>query len=116
MTITVNNRELDLKTVLSIIKNSNKLEAIKYVRAQVQVGLKESKNIVDNLDVNPNFYQGETEIIIKHPLLDLNNKTQHAKKGSHIIKENNSSNKQAIIIALIIIVCLVSLVLYYFRG
>ena len=106
MKITVNNYNLDLDIVNKLIANNSKIEAIKHIKGQVNIGLKECKTIVDNLDSNPYYYDGETEITIEHPtleVLDSHPKShKHSKKGSHIIEENKGGFKNYVIIALVI--------------
>jgi len=109
MILKINNIEINKYELLHLINNGKKINAIKLVKDKTKMGLKECKDIVNNLSDNPNFYDGkdykpETDYMetfekSKRPL---------KKRGSHII-ENKSNSKNYIILILL----LVSIVLGY---
>lgn len=108
--ITVNDTKLNLDDVCSIITQNNKLAAIKYIKNHTNIGLKECKDIVDNLESDPYFYDGETEITLTLPNLEDHHQKlhEHKRKGNHIISEGSSNIKNYIVLfsAIIIIILL----------
>lgn len=115
MTININNIEIDKTKINTLISNRKKLHAIKIVKKQLNIGLYDSKIIVNNLTQNPNFYDVkphstgddiqdfETEIV--QPL---------ARKGSHMISDKSSKIKDAITVILIIGIVILSII--YFNS
>ena len=109
MILKINNIEINKYELLHLINRGKKLHAIKLIKTKTRLGLKECKDIVDNLSENPTFYDGQdyrpetgyTETFEK-PTRSRNN------RGSHII-ENKSNSKNYIILILL----LVSIVLGY---
>ena len=124
MEIKINDKEFSKEELIALIKK-NKLQAIIHVRNIVNIGLKDAKEIVENLDSDPNYYDNVVvEKEHRFPVLGekvgigLRNENEEAtqpvtrerKVGSHIIKTDNSTNS-IWIFALFII--LVGTVLYF---
>lgn len=107
--ITINNIVLDKLKLLRLIDNNKKIQAIKYIKDETNLGLKASKDIVDNLEENPDYYSDKKNTIIASVPKTSNAKRKlkgHNAKGSHIIKNKQSLSKNAIIIFLLIVICL----------
>ncbi len=106
MIIKINNIDINKHELLHLIYSGKKLNAIKLVKTKTRLGLKECKDIVDNLSDNPNIYYGkdyksETDYIesFKSPKRAIKN------KGSHIIPtKSNTKNYIILILVLAIIV------------
>ncbi|WP_299685678.1 ribosomal protein L7/L12 [uncultured Dokdonia sp.] len=113
MKISINNTLLNKTEILSLINNQKKLSAIKLVREQLQVGLKEAKDIVDYLDEDPNYYDGKNHTIDMIPrelFKDSNNiKTSqtiksHQQQKTPFIERSKTGSKTYIIIFLVVII------------
>lgn len=118
MNISINNTVLDLQVANALIAKGQTLNAIKYIREEAQIGLKEAKDIADNLVNDPGFYSGQTDIEIQHPRFDIeteNVKTSKPRRreNGHIIQGGQSKTKNYIIIALVI--CLIIVLYLYFK-
>ncbi len=116
MYISINNIQVDKTKILSLIQNQKKIAAIKLIREQLQIGLRESKDIVDNLDQDPTYYDGKNHTIDMIPpeLFNDSNtiKTSRITKRDQqqrtpIIERTKTNTKTYIIIFLII--CLIIL-------
>ena len=73
------------------------------------MNLKEAKEIVDNLEDDPNYYQNDTITTTAPKIKNTKNSSDSIKqvssrKGSHIIEKNNSSLKNYIIVILVAII------------
>lgn len=105
----INNKKIDTEPILHLIEKGKTIAAIKYVRSNTNIGLKESKNIVDNLSINKSFYDNERLFFTEH---NSNIKKRNKRrKGNHIIKKSKSKTYFFIVILLIII-----LLFYYFKN
>ncbi len=123
MYISVNNHKIDKTKILSLIQSQKKLTAIKYVREQLHIGLRESKDIVENLEKDPTYYDGKnhvTDMIPPELLSDaspLNNpqfKTtirDHTNRSTSLIQKTKNNTKTYIIIGLVI--CIIVLAYFY---
>lgn len=120
MKISINNTLIDKAEILSLINNQKKISAIKRVREQLGVGLKEAKDIVDRLDEDPNYYDGKNHTLdmIPRELFNDSNtiKTSQTIKSQHqqrtpFIERTKTDTKTYIIIFLI--VCIVILAYMY---
>lgn len=107
--IVINNIEVDKKQLLQLINKNRKIQAIKLIKDQTGLGLKECKDIVDNLSDDSTFYDSKTYIsksddveIAQKPLRQGNY------RGSHIIKTEGTRTNNYIILALLICVILLS--------
>ncbi len=108
-TILINGSNLDKQKLLQYIENDKKLEAIKYVKAVTRIGLKQCKDIVENLAENPNYYEGDVVDIAQStrekPTKGKNSvrMKRPTKKGNHVIQSGTSNFKTyvAIILAMI---------------
>jgi hypothetical protein len=105
----INNIEINKYELLHLINSGKIINAIKLVKTKTRLGLKECKDIVDNLIDDPNFYD-ENDYKPVTEVLKAYNKPimKRPKKGSHII-ENKSNTKNYIIVFLLL--CIV--VLFY---
>ena len=90
MTLIINNQELDKNKILSLLKQNRKLLAIKYVKEQTHIGLKNCKDIIDHLERNPTYFDGKNvqiDIVSKSKSLrKSNNDTLFLKGSSHKIQ------------------------------
>ena len=119
MYISINNIQIDKTKILSLIQSQKKIAAIKYVREQLQIGLKESKDIIDNLDEDPTYYDGKNHTIDMMPpeLFNDSNRIKTSrtiksgkKQKNLFIKRSKANTKTYIIIFLII--CIIVLGIY----
>ena len=120
MNIKINDDECPKEQLLGLIER-NKIQAIIFIRNIVNIGLKDAKEIVDNLDHNPNYYDNITIKKItkdfienEQMIVDVKNDdnkgpsiNEERKKGSHFIKRNNSSRGLIIFGLFFLIVLLV---------
>ena len=118
MNIRINNTILDLQVANALIAKGETLNAIKYIREEAQIGLKEAKDIADNLVNDPGFYSGQTDIEIQHPRIDFEGEKAKTskpkrKRAGHVIQEGQSKTKKSILIVLVI--CLVIAFYFYFK-
>ena len=87
----INNKKIDTKHIETLIKEEKIISAIKYVRGIANIGLKDSKNIIDNLIENSNFYDNEEIHIIEREEVIENLDKNQKRKGSHFIKRENKT-------------------------
>jgi hypothetical protein len=59
MIIRFNNIKLNKYELLHLINNGKKLNAIKLVKDKTKMGLKECKDLIDNLSDDPYLYDGK---------------------------------------------------------
>lgn len=111
MHIKINESSFSKEELLTIIKTS-KLEAIKYIKENTGIGLKDAKDIVDSLDENPNCFDNKT--IRKGTTSSFNKEKEDfsiseekGNKGNHFIKSNHSLKKY-FIFGIILIVILIA--------
>ncbi|MDY7395166.1 ribosomal protein L7/L12 [Aureibaculum sp. 2210JD6-5] len=106
--IIINNIVLDKAKLLRLIDKNKKIQAVKYVKDETNLGLKSCKDIVDNLSENPNYYDGEENTIMAAPTLKKRNVIQknidRETKRSHIIKNRPFDIKNAFIVFLLIVI------------
>lgn len=106
---TIDDVFLSKKELLNLIEES-KLKAIKYLKSTVGIGLKEAKEIVDSLAVNPDYYKGGIIKTISSDRQKVEKSSLIKKKkqtGSHFIKEDNKNKKYFIFGVGFIIVILI---------
>ncbi|WP_452224143.1 ribosomal protein L7/L12 [Lacinutrix chionoecetis] len=105
--ITINGIQLDKHKLLHLIHNNDKIQAIKYIKEETNLGLKKSKDIVDSLSDDPSFFDGIDNTIVEPKLKKRNaivkNKDRDF-KGSHVIKSKPSRVKNIVIFILLIVV------------
>lgn len=104
----INDNELNKKTILTFIKENKIISAIKYVRDFANIGLKDAKDIVDNLAKDENFYDNKKIILNKRKSIINKIKKSKKRKGNHVIKKSNNQYKIIVIFILIIFLA------YYF--
>ncbi len=103
----INNSYLDKSKVIDFLNRNKKIAAIKYIREETGLGLKESKKIADNLAANPNFYGGnypDYEVLSTH-------EDSIPKRGNHIKVYNTNRNNKLLLAILIAI--LIAIFLFY---
>jgi len=112
MKIIINNVELNKYELLHLINNGKSLSAIKLVKDKTEMGLKECKDVIDNLSDDPYFYDSN-DFIPEISFVEVNEKpkAQQPKRGNHVIKNNNSNYKNYVILFLLI--CIGLLVYMY---
>lgn len=106
MTIKINNIELNKMELLQLINNGKKTHAIKLIKTKSNLTLKDCKEIIDNLEINPNYYNGETIIKTEESRIKDQQKTVIKSKGMHIIKNNSFNTKTYIIVFLLICIAI----------
>jgi len=109
-TIQINGSNLDKGKLLELIKSGRKPEAVKFIKATTRLGTKQSRDIVENLAHNPNFYeddvinfQQKTEARIKTGANPVR-ASRPSNTGAHVIHEGKSPLRRIIIIAVAAIV------------
>lgn len=98
--------------LLRLIKQS-KLEAIKFLKNLIKIGLKDSKEIIDNLAENPDYYEdniiktrnGHNKEIEESSI--TNRDKNASKRGSHFIEEDASKKRQFLFYGVILIVAII---------
>ncbi len=63
MDLIINGKRVDKSQLLYFLENNQKIVAIKFIKDRTDIGLKECKEIVDNLELNPDYYDGEEQVI-----------------------------------------------------
>ncbi|WP_340202120.1 hypothetical protein [Ascidiimonas sp. W6] len=100
MYIKINENQLDKSKLLMLLRKGKKIQAIKYIRDQTNLGLKISKDIADNLDRNPDFYdEGKNQ-----SFTSASSKKKMAlrpNKGSHFMESKSNSTTFVILFILI---------------
>lgn len=84
MIININNIEVNKRELLHLINNGTKLNAIKLVRDKTKMGLKECKDVIDNLSDDSNIYDGKIyvpETNFKVPI----EKLKELRQGTEVI-------------------------------
>ena len=111
MKITINTIEINKYELLHLINSGKKLNAIKLVKIKTNIGLKECKDIIDNLSKNPNYYD-DKDYISQTSFVEDYEKSQvkQPKRGSHIIE--SKSNTKNYIIAIVLLTLIVLIYLY----
>ncbi|WP_316803976.1 ribosomal protein L7/L12 [Pedobacter nototheniae] len=110
--ITINNQEVDVSEIMELIHKNKKLEAIKALKAQIDIGLKDAKDLVDNMSSGnyaTNIMNNNGATNQRGQPLNTNRKADAS--DSVFIKERPTNIK--FYIALIIIAALVGYILYY---
>ncbi|AXO81566.1 hypothetical protein DZC78_14615 [Olleya aquimaris] len=110
-TIIINNTLINKTKLLLLIAKGKKLQAIKSVRDQLNIGLKESKDIVDRLTNNPDYFDGKPNFIstdLSSPLIP-EDFSQFQKKGNHIIDDPSKTKNYVILILLISLITMMVL-------
>ncbi|MBD3891246.1 hypothetical protein [Olleya marilimosa] len=111
MTIVINAIEINKAKILNLLSKGKKLQAIKTVREQLDVGLYESKIIVENLEQNPNFYDGRPHTITTDfPDMETIETQSTRSKSGHIISNTSSKFKDTVIIFIIIAIVVLLLI------
>lgn len=102
--IRINDVEINKQEILHFVNSGKLIQAIKNIIDKTGIGLKDCKEIVDNLVLNPNYYDGQT--IQKTTVASFNNKFHKTKrrKGSHVIIDKSSRKKNNIIVTLVILI------------
>lgn len=102
----INNIEINKNEILHLLNNGKKIQAIKIIKDKTSIGLKDCKDIVDNLEMNPNYYDGQS--IDRTSVASLKKKQIKSRrtKGSHVISDDSSHTKNYIIITLVILIAI----------
>lgn len=111
----VNGVSIDKSMLMQYIQKNKKIQAIKYLKDHLNLGLKECKEIVDNLSDNSNYYPNNTILIsteIEAHEMHYDKFNPRSKKGSHFIGNQPSNTKNYIIVLLLAIIC----ILIYFLS
>ncbi|APG65325.1 hypothetical protein LPB136_08155 [Tenacibaculum todarodis] len=121
MKIQINNKQFDKSELIKLIAK-NKLQVIIHIRNVANIGLKDAKEIVENLYKNPNYYDNSVIKIAEKDfsekesiILDRKNNTTerilntHKKFGSHIVKNQSIAKKWMYAIGFALIITLLYL-------
>ncbi|WP_040282793.1 hypothetical protein [Psychroserpens damuponensis] len=102
--IVINGASVNRAQLLNLINNNKKLLAIKSLREQAKIGLKASKDIVEALEINPNYQPNDS--ILTAAAIEFDTQ-QQPKKGSHFITPKARSSNLLIFIALALLMIIV---------
>jgi hypothetical protein len=113
MKIIINSIELNKYELLHLINSGKKLSAIKLVKTKTNMGLKECKDVIDNLSDNPNFYD-DNDYVLETDFVEAYEKPKRiqSRKGSHVINSNTTNYKNYVILFLLL--CIIVLVYMYY--
>ncbi|AXT60371.1 hypothetical protein D1816_08405 [Aquimarina sp. AD10] len=123
MDIKINDKKFPKEDLIKLIAKS-KLQTIVHIRSITNIGLKDAKEIIENLEKNPDYYDNSVIKIIEREFIEgekitfdfKNTKRQKSKSNiekkvnSHIIKNENSNKIWTYIIGIIFMIAL----LYFF--
>nr|WP_321222894.1 hypothetical protein [uncultured Psychroserpens sp.] len=107
-TLLINGAQIDKSKLLQLLKNKSKLHAIKRLREDARISLKESKEIIEALEINPDFQPNDN--VLTATAIEFEARQPKPRRGSHIIKENASRSKNMIIVLLVLVI---SILLYF---
>lgn len=107
MIIRINNIELNKYELLHLINSGKKLNGIKLVKDKTKMGLKECKDVIDNLTDNPNFYDGN-DYMPETDFVNIIEKSEIKRTtgGSHILEHKSNTKNYIIIILLLALIIL----------
>jgi len=114
--IQINGSNLDKNKLIQLIENDGKLEAIKYVKVVSRLNLKKSKEIVENLYRNPDYYDNDVVEISNYAKQRMETDegttaiNRPTRKGNHVISEGRSKSRLSIIL---IVAIVITLILYF---
>ncbi|NRD18729.1 hypothetical protein HNV08_01615 [Winogradskyella eckloniae] len=102
--IYINDHIIDKQRILYFIQKGNKIKAIKFIKTKTGLSLKDCKTIVDNLALNPSYYDDKN--IVKPITTRFKNDLKSVKRtrGKHFISDHTSNYKNYIILILIAII------------
>lgn len=118
-TLLINGSSLDKQKLLDLIKQDQTPEAIKYVTAATRANLKDSREIVDNLSQDPNYYDDYDDDIAKASGITQKRDLGHGKsleskrKGRHVIASSQGSSKLLMLAVIVFIMALILYFIYY---
>lgn len=119
MDIIINNIRIEKNYLLELLANNQKLLAIKHLKERSNLGLKECKNVIDNLESNPEYYDGaihtinsDIEEIDDELLTESPKQTNYPPRKSKYLKDNNNSNTYIVIFILFCI----AVAVYFFLN
>nr|WP_321230761.1 hypothetical protein [uncultured Psychroserpens sp.] len=114
-TLLINGVHIDRAELLLFLKNNSKLYAIKRLREEAKIGLKESKEIIEALEINPDYQPNDdilTSAAIEFNETHFKNKQRKAKIGNHFIQPK--SNNRKTILTIFILISIVTMMYFYF--
>lgn len=102
MNIIINNIEINKYELLHYINSRKKIQAIKVLKDKTNLGLKDCKEVIDNLELNINFYDNKPF----EPSKEIENNKQLIEstkpfKGKHVIKTRRNYKNYIILLLLI---------------
>lgn len=122
MEIRINKKSFIKSELIHLVKE-NKLQAIIHIRNTVNISLKDAKEIVENLDINPNYYDNTTITIAEKDIeigesinIDIKEKKKEAIINPKVKNENPFliKNKNQPIKWFLIFILLLAIWVYYF--
>ncbi len=111
MNITINEQRFDKGDLLTLI-NENQLQAIAFLRSNANIGLKDAKQIVDNLAADPDYYNGQT-IHVAEREEEHSTDVKSTPKNQPPETSKTTANKSHITIPYVVALELVSVLLYF---
>jgi len=104
----VNGKLIDRNELLFLLQNNKKLLAVKQLREQAKIGLKDALEIVEMLEIDPLFKPNDQ--LFQSANSDFNVTKSTKKKGNHIISNGTAKSKSVVYIAL---GCAVIIAIYF---
>ena len=116
MNIEINGKVFVKENLVALIKKS-KLKTIAHLRSTTNISLKDAKDIVDNLEADPNYYDSTMEgeaitIGLKGAAGSDSNRNEDRKAGPRIIKNEQANRKWLVMCAFI----LLGIILYFMMA
>ncbi|PKQ61560.1 hypothetical protein BZG02_15330 [Labilibaculum filiforme] len=121
MNIIINGFQIDKAYLLQLLADDQKLLAIKILKETTDLSLQDSKAVIDQLQDDPNYYDGEEHIIgysadesweeaeeTEKPI--ASSPTTSARKSHYLKDDNKSSN---VYIILFILICIAGSIYFY---
>ncbi|WP_394746766.1 hypothetical protein [Spongiimicrobium salis] len=113
MTLIINKVPLNKEEILSLLNNNGKLQAIKYIKDNTNLSLRECKDIADKLEDDPDFYDGRGYISkVKEASFSDRSEIRKPYKGSHMLTNSTSNLKNYLIVLLLICICILGYFLW----
>ncbi|BAX79330.1 hypothetical protein [Labilibaculum antarcticum] len=127
MDLIINGKRVDKSQLLYFLENQQKLVAVKFIKDRTNIGLQECKEIVDNLELNPDYYNGvegiikinrnfheyETSDLKPNSIQDLKEPEVTKTRKGNYLKDKADTKYDAYIILFIVFVVIVTAYIYY---
>jgi hypothetical protein len=111
--LTVNNQPLNLTAIQNLLRQDLKLQAIQQVKEQTGLGLKESKELVEHIQIGS--YKKYLQQLEKGGGISAtNSKRANQARNFNVVKRSTNSSRTLTLVLLVLVVAF--LVYYYADG